>query len=229
MLVKLLKYSEKPEISVAQAARLCYYKSDIESLQEKLTISKARKLIRQVVSMGHTSVLEHAVFTFGIEGVSRALSHQLVRHRIASFSQQSQRYVEYDDIEYHVPHSICNNPGLLSRYKDHMNDVQDLYHQLVDSGIPAEDARYILPNAVNTKVIATFNARSLLNFFKLRTCNRAQSEIRILAAEMLRLVKEVAPSIFSDAGPSCVSEGRCHEGGKGCGNPLFTDESVHDD
>ncbi|MCK5684292.1 FAD-dependent thymidylate synthase [bacterium] len=221
MRVKLLKFTEEPELAVAQAARLCYYKSDISSLQDEMSLSKARKLIKKVVSMGHTSVLEHAVFTFGIEDVSRVLSHQLVRHRIASFSQQSQRYVEYDNIEYYIPEKIARNEAALSKYKKHLQSVQELYRYYVEAGIPAEDARYILPNAVTTKIITTFNARSLLNFFLLRSCTRAQSEIRVMAREMLKLVKDVAPSIFKNAGPSCVSDGKCQEGKKGCGHPFY--------
>jgi len=225
MRVKLLKYTQEPELAVAQAARLCYYKSDISSLQDELSISKARKLIKKVVSMGHTSVLEHAVFTFGIEDISRVLSHQLVRHRIASFSQQSQRYVEYDNIEYHIPEKIKRDELALSKYKEHLKSVQELYRYYVDSGIPAEDARYILPNAVTTKVITTFNARSLLNFFLLRCCSRAQSEIRVVAREMLKLVKVVAPSIFKNAGPSCIADGKCQEGKKGCGHPFYKENN----
>jgi thymidylate synthase (FAD) len=216
MKVKLLRYTAQPEMTVAQAARLCYYKGDIDSLERVLTLEKARKLIKKVVKMGHTSVLEHASFTFAIEGVSRVLTHQLVRHRIASYSQQSQRYVEYDNLEYYIPESIKKNNAALSKYKEFFSRVKEVYHQLIEEGIPVEDARYVLPNATASKIIVTMNARALINFFELRLCLRAQYEIRKLANQMLELVKEVAPSLFAQAGPPCVSMGECREGEKGC-------------
>ena len=151
MKVKLLRYTAQPEMTVAQAARLCYYKGDIDSLERVLTLDRARKLIKKVVRMGHTSVLEHASFTFAIEGVSRVLTHQLVRHRIASYSQQSQRYVEYDNLEYYIPESIKKNDVALLKYRDFFVQVKEIYHQLIQEGIPVEDARYVLPNATASK------------------------------------------------------------------------------
>lgn len=156
-------------------------------------------------------------FTFAIEGVSRVLTHQLVRHRIASYSQQSQRYVKEHDFETIVPPSIAKNPAAKAKFDALMAEIQDLYNEFTAAGVLAEDARYILPNATETKIVCTFNARSLLNFFSLRCCTRAQWEIRALANEMLRQVKDVAPVIFENAGPTCVSEGVCHEGEMSCG------------
>ena len=167
--------------------------------------------------MGHLSTLEHVTFTFAIEGVSRVLTHQLVRHRIASYSQQSQRYVKEHDFETIVPASIASKPEAKAKFDKLMTEIQAMYDEFIALDIPAEDARYILPNATETKIVCTFNARSLLNFFSLRCCTRAQWEIRALANEMLRQCQAVAPVIFENAGPTCVSEGVCHEGAMSCG------------
>ena len=178
--VKLMKYTAEPERTVAMAARLCYSPAGAEELSEKMTDEQVTKLVEKIISMGHASTMEHVTFTFAIEGISRVLTHQLVRHRIASYSQQSQRYVSEHDV-------------------------------------PKEDARYVLANATETKVLATFNARSLLNFFSLRCCNRAQWEIRQMAYLMLAEVKKVAPLLFKNAGATCVRTGRCPEGAMTCG------------
>lgn len=217
MSCKLVRYTPDPERTVAMSARLCYSPIGAAQLEEKITDEQAAKLVRKLVSMGHFSTLEHVTFTFAIEGVSRVLTHQLVRHRIASYSQQSQRYVKEHDFETIVPPSIAKNPETKAKFDKLMLKIQDMYNEFIDEGILAEDARYILPNAAETKIVCTFNARSLLNFFSLRCCTRAQWEIRALANEMLRQVKEVAPVIFENAGPTCVSEGVCHEGAMSCG------------
>ena len=217
MQVKLVRHTPEPERTVAMSARLCYSPIGAAQLEEKISDEQAAKLVRKLVSMGHFSTLEHVTFTFAIEGVSRVLTHQLVRHRIASYSQQSQRYVKEHDFETIVPASIAKNPAAKAKFDALMTEIQDLYNEFTEAGVPAEDARYILPNAAETKIVCTFNARSLLNFFSLRCCTRAQWEIRALAHEMLRLVKEVAPVIFDHAGPTCVSEGVCHEGAMSCG------------
>ena len=168
--------------------------------------------------MGHASTLEHVSFTFAIEGVSRVLTHQLVRHRIASYSQQSQRYVKEHNFETIMPKSIACNPEAKAKFEALMQDIQNLYNEYTEEmQIPPEDARYVLPNAAETKIVATFNARSLMNFFSLRCCTRAQWEIRQLAEKMLIECKNVAPVIFEYAGPTCVSEGVCHEGEMSCG------------
>lgn len=217
MEVRLLEYTPHPETTVAMAARLCYSSSDVSQLADGMTREEASRLIRMLYQMGHLSPFEHVSFTFGISGVSRAMSHQLVRHRIASYSQKSQRYVAERGFQYVVPPSIRGNEAACQLFTAQMAAIEQTYSRLVDMGIPREDARYVLPNACQTQLVATFNARSLLNFFRLRCCTRAQWEIRVLANKMLRLVREVAPAIFENAGPSCVSEGVCHEGKMSCG------------
>lgn len=216
MMVKLVRHTPEPERTVAMSARLCYSPIGAAQLEEKISDEQAANLVRKLVSMGHLSTLEHVTFTFAIEGVSRVLTHQLVRHRIASYSQQSQRYVKEHDFETIVPASIASKPEAKAKFDKLMTEIQAMYDEFIALDIPAEDARYILPNATETKIVCTFNARSLLNFFSLRCCTRAQWEIRALANEMLRQCQSVAPVIFENAGPTCVSEGVCHEGAMSC-------------
>ncbi len=217
MLVKLIHHTPNPEYAVALAARLCYSPVSIDALQEKLSGNDIRVFLEKIMSLGHQSVLEHASFTFGIEGVSRVTTHQLVRHRIASFSQQSQRYVSHkDQFDAVFPPSIDANPLMKERFADQLRLIHQLYAEMVDAGIPAEDARYILPNATESKIMVTMNARELFHFFRLRCCERAQWEIRAMALEMLKLVKVVAPVIFAEAGPGCLV-GNCPEGRMTCG------------
>ncbi|WP_425805440.1 FAD-dependent thymidylate synthase [Desulfitobacterium sp. Sab5] len=216
MNVELIQYTPEPEKVVAAAARLCYSSDPVPELMEQLTDEKIAGFVRRLRSMGHLSTFEHVSFQFSIDGVSRALSHQLVRHRIASYSQRSQRYVKEAGFDFVTPPSIQRNPEALERFEKVMKTLQDEYQELV-AVVPAEDARYILPNACTTSLMATFNARSLLNFFEHRTCMRAQWEIRQLAEKMLKLVKEVAPNLFAQAGPTCVTQGVCHEGAMSCG------------
>lgn len=217
MNVTLLEHTPNPERTVALAARLCYSPVSIGELREKLESADIEKFLDKIMSLGHHSVLEHVSFTFGIEGISRVTTHQLVRHRIASFSQQSQRYVSHkDNFASIVPDSIAENETA-SRIFDEMSaTVHKAYAQLVEMGIPPEDARYILPNSTETKIIMTMNARELLHFFELRCCERAQWEIRRMSVEMLRLVRQIAPVIFRTAGPGCVA-GPCPEGQFCCG------------
>lgn len=216
MPVQLLTHTPDPEAVVAAAARLCYSPSSIDQLLEK-SRSDREALLRKILSLGHTSVLEHANFTFGIEGISRACSHQLVRHRIASYAQQSQRYVSHKQRFAAVtPPSIERRPELLERYQALLDDIHGVYRQLIDAGVPAEDARFVLPNAAQTKLVMSMNARELLHFFNLRCCRRAQWEIRAMAKEMLRLVRPVAPLLFAQAGPGCLA-GACPEGSMTCG------------
>lgn len=219
MHVELLNYTPRPEVQVARAARLCYYGSDIDQLKETMTPVKSAELVRKLVKMGHLSTVEHVTFTFGIEGVSRALSHQLVRHRIASYSQQSQRYVDGAHFGYVVPPSVQENEEALHTFETQMASATAAYAILRECGIPAEDARFVLPNATDTKIICTFNVRSLYNFFEHRCCNRAQWEIRELAWKMLQLCREVAPVLFENAGPGCL-RGACPEGDMSCGRPY---------
>ena len=217
MKVALLKFTPEPQKTVCLAAKLCYSDSTIEELEDRLKQLSTDSFLRKIISMGHLSVLEHASFTFGIEGISRATSHQLVRHRIASYSQQSQRYVKTED-DYVVPPSIRES-NLFEDFKQMVEQLYRFYEQMVSAGIPKEDARYVLPNAATTKIIVTMNARELLHFFRLRCCERAQWEIRQMATLMLKLVKREAPVIFEQAGPACVS-GACSEGEMTCGRPL---------
>lgn len=221
MKVTLLKFTPDPEKTAALAAKLCYSDSSIAGLNAKLSSAEKpgvsiEKFLGRILKMGHTSVLEHASFTFGIEGISRATTHQLVRHRIASYSQQSQRYVLASRPDYVTPATIAKDPEKKKRYDAMVKDVYAFYKELTDAGVPAEDARYILPNAACTKIITTMNARELLHFFKLRCCERAQWEIREMATRMLALVKKEAPFIFKDAGPACAGAG-CSEGDMTCG------------
>ena len=216
MLVQLLTHTPDPEAVVAAAARLCYSPSSIDQLLEKSRVDRD-DLLRKILSLGHTSVLEHANFTFGIEGISRACSHQLVRHRLASYAQQSQRYVSHRERFAAVtPPSIEQRPELLQRYQALLDEIHGVYRQLIDAGVPAEDARFVLPNAAQTKLVLSMNARELLHFFNLRCCRRAQWEIRAMAKEMLRLLRPVAPLIFAQAGPGCL-QGACPEGAMSCG------------
>lgn len=200
---KLISHTPEPEKVVSIAAKLCYSKSDVDGLiTGVLTGNDTEKFIDKLKGMGHESPLEHVSFTFAIEGVSRTLTHQLVRHRIASYSQKSQRYVSENDFEYIVPPSIANGAGVLL-YDKLMKQIKQTYTLLVNMNIPKEDARYVLPNATETKIIVTMNARSLFNFFSLRCCTHAQWEIRQLANLMLTEVQKVAPILFKNAGASC--------------------------
>jgi thymidylate synthase (FAD) len=216
MRVQLLTHTPDPEQVVAAAARLCYSDASIGQLLERAP-EQAPKLLRKILDLGHLSVLEHANFTFGIEGISRACSHQLVRHRIASYSQQSQRYVSHEEpFEAVVPESIAARAELASRFQAHLAGTHGFYRELLAAGIPAEDARFVLPNAAATKLVMTMNARELHHFFALRCCRRAQWEIRAMAREMLGLARQAAPLLFADAGPGCL-RGACPEGAMTCG------------
>ncbi len=240
MKVVLISHTPNPERLVASAARLCYSPSSIEDTAKSLSDEKIQSFVKMLAGIGHESPLEHISFTFGIEGVSRAFLAQITRHRIASYSVQSQRYVKEDMFEFVVPPAVegvaeAKQEFLKAMQKDqeHYNKICDVLmckykKEFIERGIEEksaekmaekkaiEDARFVLPNACETKMICTFNARSLLNFFKHRCCNRAQWEIREVATEMLRLCKGVAPNIFSKAGPSCL-RGACSEGKMSCG------------
>lgn len=215
MNVILLQCTPAPERLVALAARLCYSAASIADLTEDVSRRDVRALVRRVLSMGHVSVLEHVTFTFGVEGISRAASHQLVRHRIASYSQQSQRYVAAE-FGYVAPATVARGAAR-AKFERHMKRSAVLYREMLAAGIPAEDARFVLPNATETKILVTMNARELRHFFALRACRRAQWEIRGLAMEMLKTAKGKAPLLFEDAGPGCL-RGRCPEGKMTCGD-----------
>lgn len=217
MNIELLHHTPDPEQTVALAARLCYSAVGLDELKEKIGSGDIRQFIDKIMTLGHHSVLEHASFTFGVEGISRVTSHQLVRHRVASYSQQSQRYVSHvERFDAVLPPAIAANEEAKRIFDFTVGVVHQAYKQLVEMGLQPEDARYLLPNATETKIIITMNARELLHFFKLRCCERAQWEIRSMAVGMLKLAKQVAPTIFRDAGPGCVA-GPCPEGEFCCG------------
>ncbi|MBU3818941.1 MAG: FAD-dependent thymidylate synthase [Candidatus Faecalibacterium intestinavium] len=240
MTVRLIAHTPEPEKVVAAAAKLCYSDAHIADLLDGLNEEKTARFLEMLSDLGHASPIEHASFTFGIEGVSRTLLAQITRHRIASFSVQSQRYVRLDDFRYVIPPEIEAIPEAKAAFIDSMNEDAARYldlvkkleeahtARLVAEGLPEkqarakaskqanEDARFVLPNACETKMVVTMNARSLLNFFRLRCCERAQWEIRLLADEMLRLVYPIAPHLFRTAGPACL-EGPCPEGKMCCG------------
>lgn len=225
--VQLLKYTPEPEEVVAMAAKLCYSSADIQELQEGIQAKDQSGFLKKLMDMEHLSPVEHASFTFGIEGVSRSLLAQITRHRIASFSVKSQRYVsertsDGETFNYIIPPTIRElGEEYVEKYQSQMKQIQLWYDEWIDalgdSGESAnQDARFVLPNAAETKMLVTMNARELLHFFSLRCCNRAQWEIRTLAKEMLRQVKKVAPNLFRNAGPGCLT-GRCPEGKMTCG------------
>lgn len=238
--VQLLTHTPDPEKYIAAAAKLCYSPSDIPTLLDNLTPEKTEKFLQKLTDMGHESPIEHVTFTFGIEGVSRSLLAQITRHRIASFSVQSQRYVKETQMQYVTPPEIAADPQAAEIYQQSMAQAEESYHKLADileqkhladflaQGMSEkaaasaaqkkaiEDARFVLPNACETKMIVTMNARSLQNFFRLRCCSRAQWEIRAVANEMLRLVRQECPTLFAHSGPSCLN-GPCPEGAMCCG------------
>ena len=240
MKVSLLSYTPEPEKIVASAAKLCYSQSGVEDIKENLSDEATQNFLKMLMDLGHMSTVEHISFTFAIEGVSRVLTHQLVRHRLASYSQQSQRYVKLDQFEYIIPPAIEANEDAKSIFIEAMEKDQEYYNKITDilyddyydsfvkGGMDdknakknatkkaIEDARFVFPNACETKILVTMNARSLINFFNHRCCERAQWEIRDMALLMLKEVKKVAPSIFSKSGPSCMT-GKCPEGIMTCG------------
>lgn len=213
--VVLLRHTPNPEELVAQSAKLCYSAASINELQEQIESKDQTGFIEKLVGMKHLSPLEHISFTFGVEGISRACSHQLVRHRVGcSFSQQSQRYVSFENNEgvfsYIIPESI-KKAGMDYDFAQKMEEIQNYYNNLVKyHNIPPEDARFVLPNACETKIVVTMNARELLHFFQTRCCHKSQWEIRAVANKMLVLCKEKASTIFMFSSPSCVT-GACHE------------------
>lgn len=239
MNVTLIEYTPQPEKIVAAAAKLCYSDSGCKNIMDGLTDEKTRSFVEMLSEIGHESPIEHVSFTFGIEGVSRTLLAQITRHRHASFSVQSQRYVRKNNFVYITPPAISDDDEINETYCRSMNDSYNAYRNISDrlsekyfSEFTAEgmsekearskaekkaieDARFVLPNACETKMVVTMNARSLIGFFRLRCCNRAQWEIRALAEEMLKLCYEAAPSLFRNAGPSCC-RGACSEGKMSC-------------
>ena len=272
--VKIIAHTPEPDKVVAQAGKLCYSAVGVDEITQKLTEEEIARYVNMLASIGHESPLEHVSFTFAIEGISRACTHQIVRHRIASYSQQSQRYVKLEQFEYIVPPAIESNSEAKRIFIEAMERDQKAYDELVDllledilidkhaadygscireilkenpDAVPdrskvldlyaekffedyrkaekqaIEDARYVFPNACETKIVITMNARSLLHFFNVRCCNRAQWEIREMATEMLKECKKIAPALFKKAGPDCVY-GKCGEGKMSCKHPRKEDE-----
>ena len=215
MIVKLLAFTQNADAICAAAGNSCYSERASYEIVDDID---SEKILTRIVGMGHHSVLEHAVFTFSVEGVSRALTHQLVRHRVASYSQQSQRYVSMREPTFVTPHTVEGNEEASKVFEETMATIWEAYGRLESMGIPAEDARYLLPNGCTTNITITMNARELLHFFSLRCCNRAQWEIREMADRMLELCMEVSPAIFREAGPPCM-RGSCPEGKLTCGHP----------
>ncbi len=209
MRVELISHTADPAALCGKAAAVCTNTDHYSSA------------LKHAVGSGHTSVLEHAVFTFEVEGLSRAALAQLTRHRLASFDVQSQRYVKLDNWKAVIPNTVSQS-GLLAEAEDCIRNCMDIYQQLLEAGVPAEDARYVTPQAITTELIMTMNVRELLHFFSLRTCNRAQWEIRKLADEMLKICRKIAPDLFENAGPGCVT-GSCPEK-KPCGHPRNHEE-----
>ena len=220
MKIKILAHTPNPERVIALAGKLCYSPVGIDELNDKISDEQVEKFITKLSDMGHMSPFEHASFTFAIEGISRNCSHQIVRHRLASFSQQSQRYVKMKG-EYVVPPYIYWHEELLLEFNHALEDADKAYNKLVEGLIrygrtekeAIEDARYILPSACTTKMEVTMNVRELLHFFKQRCCKRAQWEIREVAKEMLKQCKEVSPILFKNAGAPCST---CTEGELKC-------------
>lgn len=217
--VTLISHTADPEENVVAAIRQCYSSVGAEELKEKTTSEVRERLIKQVISSGHTSTLEHASFTFALDGVSRVTEIHLIRHRIASFSIQSGRYVKRGDAAYRIPPKIkaLKDKKLYEKYVKHLEKTQELYNELTEAEVPAEDARYCQPQSVQVKIVMSMNARELLHFFSLRTCTRAQWEVQEVARLMLKEVRKVAPVIFENAGPPCMSEKLCDQGKLSCG------------
>lgn len=241
MRVTIIQHTPEPEKLVAAAAKLCYSPVGVENIMDGLNEAKVDKFLDMLMDLGHESPIEHVTFTFGAEGISRVLTHQLVRHRIGcSYSQQSQRYVKLEQFEYIIPPEIEKIPAAKEKFIKAMEEDQRVYNELVEllmeehfkrylnegktekqarsmaEKTAIEDARYVFPNACETKIVFTMSARALMNFFRHRCCNRAQWEIRELAEEMLKQLKGVAPTLFKNAGPGCVA-GCCPEGNMTCG------------
>lgn len=251
MKVKLLGYTPEPEKLVAAAAKFCYSASGVDDIMDGLDEDNTASYVKMISQLGHSSVMEHSSFTFGIEDVSRSLLAQITRHRIASFSVQSQRYVRENMFEYVIPPEISDSEEAKEEFIAAMEEDQRHYEKiafilkqkhkarLLSEGmtekaagstaekLAIEDARFVLPNACTTKIMMTMNCRSLQNFFALRCCNRAQWEIRALAQEMYRLVYAAAPHVFANAGPSCV-HGSCTEGKMSCGKAQEMSEKFED-
>jgi thymidylate synthase (FAD) len=231
--LSLLQHTPDPDRAVAVAGRLCYAPVSAADLKDEMSDEDVAKLVRILVRSGHHSALEHASFTFAVDGVSRACTHQLVRHRVASYNQQSQRYVRFGEADsFIVPPSIAASAEAQLVFLDAMEKARVAYDRLVDLGLAEgrskesvqEDARFVLPNAAETKIVVTMNARELRHFFQVRCCRRAQWEINALAWQMRGAVRELSPNLFQGTGPNCLY-GECGEGKMTCGRPYRPEEA----
>ncbi|MDR1020099.1 MAG: FAD-dependent thymidylate synthase [Synergistaceae bacterium] len=223
--VSLIAYTPSPARVVASAAKLCYSPSRASCLFDGLDAGAVSGFLKKLRSAGHLSPFEHASFTFAADGLSRVTSHQLVRHRVASFSQQSQRYVRANPPGAVMPPSVSASLEAAALFESQLRSAAEAYERLISLGIPKEDARFILPHGAHTSLILTMNARELHHFFSLRLCRRAQWEIRGLAGKMLALSLEAARELFDPAGPPCLTEGRCREA-EGCGRLFSSMEEI---
>ena len=223
--VKLLAYTPEAAKVVAASAKLCYSASTAAELFEDLDEQKITGFLNGLRKSGHASPFEHANFTFAIEGLSRVATHQLVRHRMASYSQQSQRYVSMSEQFCIMPESVKNNAEARALFEAQTKAAAECYKKLVELGVEKEDARFILPHGMETRIVVTMNARELHHFFAVRLCKRAQWEIRELARQMCKLAREAAPQLFTMAGPSCITQGRCTEA-HSCGKPYASMEQM---
>lgn len=227
--IQLLSHTKDPQKVIFAAAKQCYSKKDaalIYQAAQKETPEAIAKFVQELMARGHLSTVEHVTFTFAISGVSRVCTHQLVRHRLASFSQQSQRYVDMESFEYVIPPLIEKDNELRKKFEEIVSQIRKTYEEMkavivskknLDKEAINQDLRFILPQAVTTKIVVTMNCRELLHFFSERLCTRAQWEIRAAAEQMLKLCKETLPEVFAKAGAKCVQYSFCPEGEKGCG------------
>lgn len=225
VVVKLLASTPNAANVVAAAAKLCYSPSGAADILKGLDSKKTESFLKMLNESGHMSPFEHVSYTFAIEGISRVATHQLVRHRVASYSQQSQRYVEMNIPSCIVPPAIKDNSVALEIFQKQIDSTWECYKKLVATGITKEDARFILPHGAETRIVVTMNARELHHFFSLRLCKRSQWEIRELARQMFILVREVSPKLFVKGGPSCITDGSCGEV-HSCGNPYLSLENM---
>ncbi|MFP3975276.1 MAG: FAD-dependent thymidylate synthase [Dehalococcoidia bacterium] len=210
MQVVLLSFTPEPELVIASAAKLSASKVGAGELRERLSAEQVAGFLNMLISSGHFSPFEHASFTFAIDGISRAASHQLVRHRMASYTQQSQRYVSFQKMEYIPPPTVIAK-GFKSKFDEVANATHELYREMIEAGVPVEDARYILPNAAETKIVMTMNARELLHACSLRLCMKAQWEIREMFNKVKQEVENVAPYLGGELKPKCYNLGYCDE------------------
>ena len=223
--VELIAHTTEPARVVAAAAKLCYSPATASGLFEGLDAGKVRDFLGKLRAVGHLSPFEHASFTFAIDGVSRVMTHQLVRHRIASYSQQSQRYVTMGSPRTVMPPEVAANPEAREIFERTAAEAHAAYEKIAALGVPKEDARFILPHGWETSLVMTMNARELYHFFAIRICRRAQWEIRRVAARMFALVREAAPELFERSGPACLSEGACREMHP-CGRPYKDEREI---